>query len=154
MEHVQFYKGQRLKSYQEQMVEIDRSANWRCSYVSPDGFYREYSQLRPVPLSDRLGVVSQDHSLAKEGNMPAQRITASATGQSPAVPLNGFYPKYLKGSSGAVWLMTAPKTGVLLVKGRTEPFRNKSVAVGYATTKLKEGVMEAYHGTITINVAA
>lgn len=86
--------------------------------------------------------------------MPAQRITASATGTSPAVPLNGHYPKYLKGTSGAVWLMTSPKTGVLLVKGASEPFRNKRVNVGYATSKLKEGVMEAYHGTITIQVAA
>ncbi len=86
--------------------------------------------------------------------MPAQRITGSATGATPAIPLNGHYPKFLKGSSGSVWIMTAPKTGVLLVKGRTEPFRNKTVNVGYTTSKLKEGVMEAYPGTITLNVAA
>ncbi len=86
--------------------------------------------------------------------MPAQRISGSATGATPTVPLNGHYPKFLKGSSGSVWIMTAPKTGTLLVKGRSEPFRNKRVDVGYSTTKLKESVMEAYTGTITLHVAA
>lgn len=80
--------------------------------------------------------------------MPAQRVTASGT--APATPLNGHYPKWLKGSSGAVWYIYAPKTGVLVVKGHAEPFRNKRVNEGYVTTKLKESVMEAYTGTITV----
>ena len=87
--------------------------------------------------------------------MPAQRVSSRATGATPATPLNGHYPKYLKGDSGAVWLVTAPKTGVLLVMGGRQPFRNKTVTVGYATSKLKEHVgMTPYHGTITIDVAA
>lgn len=87
--------------------------------------------------------------------MPAQRVTSSATGITPAAPLNGYYPKYLKGDSGTVWLVTAPKTGVILALGTRQPFRNKTVGVGYQTSKLKEHVgMAPYTGTITINVAA
>jgi hypothetical protein len=86
--------------------------------------------------------------------MPAQRFRSSAGGVAPAadVPLNGHYPKFLVSDTGNVWLITAPKTGVLLVKNR-EPFRNKTVGVGYMTSKLKEGRgLSPYHGTITIHV--
>lgn len=87
--------------------------------------------------------------------MPAQRVTSSASGVSPAAPLNGHYPKYLVGDSGTVWMVTAPKTGTILVLGRTQPFRNKRVEVGYSTTKLKEHVaLKPYVGTITLNIAA
>lgn len=85
--------------------------------------------------------------------MPVQSIRSSATGVAPAIPLNGHYPKWLQSDAGNVWLVVAPKTGVLLVKA-AEPFRNKHVEVGYTTTKLKEGVgLRAYRGQITLNIA-
>lgn len=85
--------------------------------------------------------------------MSAQSIRSSAIGANPAIPLNGHYPKWLQSDSGNVWLVVAPKTGVLLVKA-SEPFRNKRVGVGYTTTKLKEGVgLRPYRGEITLNIA-
>ena len=82
----------------------------------------------------------------------AQRVRSSASGATPELPLNGHYPKYLVGESGSVWIVTAPKTGTLLVLGN-QPFRNKTVDVGYSTTKLKEGKgLRPFHGSITINV--
>ena len=87
--------------------------------------------------------------------MPRQTITTSAGSTAPEVPLNGFYPKFLVGDSGCVWMVFAPKSAVLLHQPRgVQPFRNKEVSVGYATTKLKEGRgLRPYHGPITINVA-
>lgn len=85
--------------------------------------------------------------------MPAQSVRSSARGATPPVPLNGYYPKWLKSDAGNVWLVTAPKTGTLLVMAR-QPFRNKTVAVGYQTSKLKEGSgLSAFHGHIDLDIA-
>ena len=87
--------------------------------------------------------------------MPRQTVTTTAGAPAPEVPLNGFYPKFLVGDSGCVWMVYAPKSAVLLHQPRgVQPFRNKTVSVGYATSKLKEGRgLRPYHGPITINVA-
>ena len=45
--------------------------------------------------------------------------------------------------------MTAPKTGTLVHLAR-QPFRNKTVAFGYTSTKLKESTMRPYTGRVTL----
>lgn len=70
------------------------------------------------------------------------------------VPFNGYYPKLLKGvakrdgSGGSVWLVTAPRTGVIVhLAGRPQKAKHK---LGYYTTRLKEADMVPFAGNINI----
>ena len=83
--------------------------------------------------------------------MPAQSISSSITPATPPVPLNGYYPKFLQGASGSVWLLTAPKTGVIVHLSRA-PQKAKH-KLGYYSTRLNESKMTAYKGNITLVAA-
>lgn len=82
--------------------------------------------------------------------MPAQNIASRATAATPAVPLNGYYPKLLQGDSGSVWLVTGPKTGTIVhLSARPQKGKHK---VGYSSAKLVEGKMKEFKGSVTITV--
>lgn len=90
--------------------------------------------------------------------MPAQSFRstlgtgAPAAAPAPAVPLNGHYPKTLQGDSGSVWLVTKPKTGVILyLSPRPQKAKHK---LGYTSEKLNESKMRPYNGPITIQTSA
>lgn len=81
--------------------------------------------------------------------MAGVRSTATSTRK---VPGNGYYPKFLQGASGSVWLVTAPKQGVIVhLADRPQKAKHK---VGYATSQLNESKMDPYTGQITLNVTA
>lgn len=82
--------------------------------------------------------------------MPAQSMRSSISTPTPAVPLNGHYPKLLSGDSGSVWLVTAAKTGVIVHLSRS-PQKAKH-KLGYYTTRLNEAKMRAFAGTVNISV--
>ena len=79
-----------------------------------------------------------------------QALRSSASNPSAAIPLNGHYPKLLQGNSGSVWLITAPKTGVLLhLSNRPQKAKHK---IGYYSTRMNEAKMREYRGNVTIAV--
>lgn len=82
--------------------------------------------------------------------MPAQNLR-SRTSADAAVPLNGHYPKLLRGDSGSVWLVTAPKTGVIVHLSST-PQKGKH-KIGYYSTRLVEAKMRAHNSAVTIEAA-
>lgn len=82
--------------------------------------------------------------------MPAQSMRSTISTPTPAVPLNGHYPKLLSGDSGSVWLVTAANTGVI-VHLSAKPQKAKH-RLGYYTTRLVEKKMRAFAGTVTIAV--
>lgn len=72
-------------------------------------------------------------------------IRSSATGSAPAA---SSYPRLLQGDSGSVWLVTAPKTGVIVhLSDRPQKAKHK---IGYTTTKLVEAKMRAYVGEVKL----
>ena len=80
-------------------------------------------------------------------------LSSTATDPAP-VPLNGHYPKILKGrtkrdgTGGSVWLVTAPKTGVIInLAARPQKAKHK---LGYYTTRLDESTMDAYTQPVTL----
>lgn len=78
------------------------------------------------------------------------RVTTTATGA--AAPGNGYYPKFLQGDSGSVWLLNAARSGMLVhLSARPQKAKHK---VGYYSTKLAEQKMRPYTGNIALNVAA
>lgn len=82
--------------------------------------------------------------------MPSVRSTTASS--RPAVPLNGYYPKLLRGDSGSVWLVTGPKTGVIVyLSDRPQKSKHK---LGYGTSKLNEAKMKAHTDPITLQASA
>lgn len=111
---------------------------------------RVFNQLHPKPPSDALGGES-NKSLNGVVSMPAQSISSQISTPAPAVPLNGYYPKFLQGASGSVWLVTAPKTGVIIhLSNRPQKAKHK---LGYYTTRLDEGKMSVFKGNISLVAA-
>lgn len=83
--------------------------------------------------------------------MPAQTLRSSLSTPTPAVPLNGHYPKFLQGDSGSVWLLTAPKTGVIIhISARPQKAKHK---LGYYSTRMNEAKMRPFTGSITLQAA-
>lgn len=79
-----------------------------------------------------------------------QTFRSTASAATLAVPLNGYYPKLLQGDSNSVWLVTAPKTGVIVhLSDRPQKTKHK---IGYSSVKLVEAKMREYKGTVTIAV--
>lgn len=82
--------------------------------------------------------------------MPSVRSTTSAP--RAAVPLNGYYPKLLRGKSGSVWLVTAPKTGsIVFLSAQPQKAKHK---LGYYTTRLVEAKMEVHSDPVTLQASA
>ena len=93
--------------------------------------------------------------------MPAQNIRSSLGGAAAVmeapkpVPFNGHYPKLLQGKKsgtgrgdGSVWLVTAPKTGVIVyLSARPQKAKHK---LGYYTTRLREEDMVPFTGNVAI----
>jgi hypothetical protein len=79
--------------------------------------------------------------------MPTFRSTISG-GAAAALS----FPTLLQGDSGSVWLVTAPKTGVIVHLSNT-PQKAKH-RVGYTTAKLVTDKMKPFSGTVTLNMAA
>lgn len=73
-------------------------------------------------------------------------IRSSITGGACAS--TGTYPKLLKGDSGSVWLMTAPRQGVIVhLSDRPQKAKHK---VGYFSTKMVEDKMRPFTGEIKL----
>ena len=82
--------------------------------------------------------------------MPTVRSTTAAS--APKTPLNGYYPKLLRGDSGSVWLVTAPKTGtIVFLSARPQKAKHK---LGYCTTKLDEAKMHVHNDPVTLQLVA
>lgn len=82
--------------------------------------------------------------------MPGQNLRSS-TAAPAAAPLNGYYPKLLRGASGSVWLVTAPKTGVIVhLSGTPQKGKHK---IGYYTTRLVEAKMSVHNNAVTISAS-
>lgn len=82
--------------------------------------------------------------------MPAIRSTTTAP--RAGVPLNGYYPKLLRGDSGSVWLVTEPKTGVIIfLSGTPQKGKHK---VGYRSAKLNEAKMKPHTDPVTLQMNA
>lgn len=118
------------------------------------------TELRPTPPSDAVGGES-DKSLKQRRSTTMPRLTSSITGAAPAVPMNGTYPKLLKGraksrrnggTGGSVWLVTAPNTGTI-VHLATSPQKAKH-KLGYYSTRLVENTMDVFEGTVALKIAA
>ena len=73
-------------------------------------------------------------------------IKSSVTGAA-AAPV-ASYPRLLRGESGSVWLVTAPKTGVIVYLSPS-PQKAKH-HVGYSTVKLVEAKMTAFTGEVKL----
>ena len=84
--------------------------------------------------------------------MPGIRSTTPCA--APKVPLNGHYPKILRGrtkgdgTGGSVWLVTAPNTGIIInLAARPQKAKHK---LGYYTTRLVEAKMDPYTQPVTL----
>lgn len=73
-------------------------------------------------------------------------IRSSLAGSSPT-PVAPSYPKLAQARvSGTVWLVTGPKTGVVVHAGP----RAKDAKVGYTSRKLVETKMVPFTGSLTL----
>lgn len=73
-------------------------------------------------------------------------IRSTATGS--ATVASNSYPVLLQGDSGSVWLVTAPKTGVIVhLSNRPQKAKHK---VGYTTAKLVEAKMRPFVGKVEL----
>lgn len=72
-------------------------------------------------------------------------IRSSLTGSAAAAP--SCYPKLLQARvSGNVWLVTGPKTGVVVHAGRNA----REAKVGYTSAKLSEAKLAPFTGEVRL----
>lgn len=72
-------------------------------------------------------------------------IRSSVTGAS--APVASSYPKLLQAKvSGNVWLVTAPKTGVVVYVGRNA----RDAKLGYTSRKLVEAKLASFTGEVKL----